>query len=523
MNGDIKRPLEKLLKGFETLPFLFVGAGLSRRYLNTQSWDGLLQEYANLAKSNEFGYQLYLEELKEHETPVGKNPKLATLIERDFNKLWLMDDRYLETRKLHKEKVQAGISPFKIDIAQNLIEKQEKIVDEYEEEIKLFKQLGNNHIAGIITTNYDTFLESCFEDYSVYIGQSELIFSVIQGIAEIYKIHGCVTKPESIVINEEDYLAYVSKNAYLAAKILTIFLEHPIIFIGYSINDPNIEEILNSIVTCLNDEQIETLKDRFIFVEWNNTGREDSIKTFQKSFPSGKRIEMTHLFIKDYASLYQLLTIVKAKYKAPVLRKLKSEIYELVLTNEPSESLKVVNIDDEKLENIEVVVGVGVLKNFAQKGYEGISVKEIYEDVVFDDKNFDPALVVEKSLPTLLKRHSNSIPIYKYIRDYEGDLPEQISKEIKTDLNSFLNRHLIQRKQTFNLEERSVREITKKYELEKALEYICILEEEEINLDELKQFLEVTFKQNPNILENKKVATNFRRVVKIFDWLKYAK
>lgn len=523
MNVDIKQQLEKLFKGFDTLPFLFVGAGLSRRYLNTQSWDGLLQEYANLAKNNEFGYQLYLEELKEHETPVGKNPKLATLIESDFNKLWLMDDSYIETRRLHKEKIQAGISPFKIDIAQNLVEKQERIVEEYEYEIELFKQLGNNHIAGIITTNYDTFLESCFEDYSVYIGQSELIFSVIQGIAEIYKIHGCVTKPESIVINEEDYLAYISKNAYLAAKILTIFLEHPIVFIGYSINDPNIEEILDSIVTCLNDEQLEKLKDRFIFIEWNNSDREDSIKTFQKSFPYGKHIEMTHVSIKDYASLYELLTNVKTKYSAPVLRKLKSEIYELVLTNEPSESLKVVNIDDEKMENIEVVVGVGVLKNFAQKGYEGISVKEIYEDVVLDDKNFDPALVVEKSLPTLLKRHSNSIPIYKYIKDYEGELPRQISKEIKTDFNSFLNRYLIQKKKTFNFEERSVKEITKKYELEKTLEYICLLEKEEIDLGELKQFLEVTFRENTNILENKKVATNFRRVVKIYDWLKYAK
>lgn len=523
MNGDIKKQLEKILAGFDTLPFLFVGAGLSRRYLNTQSWDGLLQEYANLSKNNEFGYQLYLEELKEQETPVGKNPKLATLIERDFNKLWLTDGRYIEARKLNKEKVQTGVSPFKIDIAQNLKEKQEIFVKEYEDEIRLFKQLGNNHIAGIITTNYDTFLESCFEEYSVYIGQSELIFSVIQGIAEIYKIHGCVTKPETIVINEEDYLAYVSKNAYLAAKILTIFLEHPIIFVGYSINDPNIEEILGSIVSCLNDEQLEKLKDRFIFIEWNNSDREDSIKTFQKSFQEGKHIEMTHVYIKDYMSLYELLTIVKAKYSAPVLRKLKSEIYELVLTSEPSESLKVVNIDDERMENIEVVVGVGVLKNFAQKGYEGISVKEIYEDIVFDDKNFDSALVVEKSLPTLLKRHSNSIPIYKYIQNYDGELPRQISKEIKTDFNSFLNRHLIQKKRTLNLQERTVREISEKYELEKALEYICLLEKDDINLEDLKQFLEITFKQNPDILENKKAATNFRRVVKMFDWLKYKK
>jgi SIR2-like domain len=522
MDEHIKNQLENILRKFDTLPFLFVGSGLSRRYLDTPNWEGLLQEYASIAKKSEFGYQLYLEEVKEYETPVGKNPKLATLIERDFNRLWLTDEKYELARNLHKEKIQAGISPFKLDIAQNLIKKQEKMVEDYEGEIKMFKQLGNNHIAGIITTNYDTFLESCFKDYSIYIGQNELIFSAIQGIAEIYKIHGCVTKPDTIVINEEDYLEYVNKNAYLAAKILTIFLEHPIIFIGYSINDSNIEEILNSIVACLNNEQLEKLKDRFLFVEWNNTDQEDTIKTFQKSFQSGKRIEMTYIYIKDYGALYKLLTNVKAKYKASVLRKLKSEIYELVLTNEPSEKLKVVNIDDNKLENIEVVVGVGVIKNFAEKGYEGITVQEIYEDVVFNDKNFDSTLIVEKSLPTLLKRHSNSIPIYKYIRKYEGVLSEQIAKEIKKDLNSFLNRNLIQRKQTFNLEERSVREIVEKYELEKALEYICFLNKEEMDLKELKQFLEDTFKQNPDILKDKRIATNFRRVVKIFDWLKYA-
>lgn len=525
MDENIKMQLENRLKDFDTLPFLFVGAGLSRRYLNTQSWEGLLQEYANLAKSSDFGYQIYLEELKSYTTPVGEYPKLATLIENDFNIRWLTDSRYEEVRKLHKDKVQAGVSPFKIDIAESLILKGSHINVAYEQEIQLFKQLGNNHIAGIITTNYDTFLESCFNDYNVYIGQNELIFSVIQGIAEIYKIHGCVTKPETIVINEADYLEYVNRNAYLASKILTIFLEHPIVFIGYSINDPNIEEILASIVTCLNEEQLEKLKDRFIFVEWNDTDKEDSIKTFQKSFENGKRIEMTHLFIKDYSALYESLTLVKTKYRVPILRKLKSEIYNLVLTSDPSHSMKVVNIDDDKLENIEVVVGVGVINSFAEKGYEGITVKEIYEDVVFDDKSYDPVLVVEKVLPTLLKRHSNSIPIYKYIKHYDGTLPEQIFKEIKTNFDDFLNRNLLRKRITFKLEERSVTEIAKKYELAKSLEFICLLDEDEINLEEMKKYLEEVFNLYPDILEMKKgqIATNFRRVVKIYDWLMYGK
>ena len=48
---------------------------------------------------------------------------------------------------------------------------------------------------------------------------------------------------------------------------MTIFLEYPIIFMGYSINDPNILNIIHSIVNCLNEEQLNKLHDRFIFVE----------------------------------------------------------------------------------------------------------------------------------------------------------------------------------------------------------------------------------------------------------------
>ena len=53
----------------------------------------------------------------------------------------------------------------------------------------------------MITTNYDTFFESIFDGYKTFVGQDELIFSQLQGIAEIYKIHGSVDKADTIVIN----------------------------------------------------------------------------------------------------------------------------------------------------------------------------------------------------------------------------------------------------------------------------------------------------------------------------------
>lgn len=82
---------------------------------------------------------------------------------------------------------------------------------DYQDEIGKLSEISEKNIAGAITTNYDSFLEDCLKGFTKYIGQLQLIFSAIQGIAEIYKIHGSIETPESIVINEEDYIEFEKK------------------------------------------------------------------------------------------------------------------------------------------------------------------------------------------------------------------------------------------------------------------------------------------------------------------------
>lgn len=83
------------------------------------------------------------------------------------------------------------------------------------------------------------------------------------------------------------------------------------------------------------------------------------------SFDDGKVIEMTKIKLNSFEVLYEAMLENKAKYSAPILRKLKQDIYELVLTNEPTEKMKVVGLtEDDKLEDVEVVVGVGVISEF---------------------------------------------------------------------------------------------------------------------------------------------------------------
>jgi hypothetical protein len=42
----LREQISDHLSGFRSAPFLFAGAGLSRRYLGLDSWEGLLRRFA---------------------------------------------------------------------------------------------------------------------------------------------------------------------------------------------------------------------------------------------------------------------------------------------------------------------------------------------------------------------------------------------------------------------------------------------------------------------------------------------
>lgn len=521
MNNKIKNILGK----HKTLPILFIGAGLSRRYLGLQDWEGLLRKVAQKVDNNEFAFEMYMQKARVSDMKIGLYQKIAELIGKDLIDNWYTNDEFSLTREKYKEDIINGVSPLKIEIANHIRENSKNIVNNLEDEANLLSKISERSIAGIITTNYDTLLEKVTKNYKVYIGQEELIFSQLQGVGEIYKIHGCIEKPSSIIIDEDDYEEFINKNKYLAAKILTLFLEHPIIFLGYSISDENIKNILKDIVKCLSEENLALLKSRLIFVEWDSGGQDEGISTHSLNFDDNKMIEMTKIKLNDYKILYSALLNNKAKYSAPILRNLKQDIYELVLTNEPTQKMKVVGLEDnENLDKIECVLGVGVLSEFGNKGYMGLTAEEIFLDVMFDDRKFDSNLVVAQSLPTLLAHNSNSIPIYKYVSSCNCNIPEKVDKEIKKSFDLLLSRTIISKREKMKeLVDKNIDEIIDLYGKEKALEYIAMLPKEKINIERLNKFLIEFYRDNLDIFKSgsTNTKTNFRRLIKIFDWLKY--
>ncbi|MDI5499114.1 SIR2 family protein, partial [Salmonella enterica subsp. enterica serovar Montevideo] len=122
------------------------------------------------------------------------------------------------------------------------------------------------NIGSIITTNYDQLVENIF-DFNPLIGNNILLSNPY---GSVYKIHGCVSDPNNIIITGEDYANFDNKYELIRAQLLSIFIHNPIIFIGYSISDKNIKYLLKTIFSYvdLNTELAKRIKDNFLLVEY---------------------------------------------------------------------------------------------------------------------------------------------------------------------------------------------------------------------------------------------------------------
>ena len=229
------------------------------------------------------------------------------------------------------------------------------------------------------------------------------------------------------MLTRKDYETYRSRNAYLSAKLMTIFLEHPIIFLGYSLTDPNIRMIFNDIARCLNKDQLSTLSERLIFVQRAKEGRPEGIRIIRDTFDSGV-IESTGVVLADFSKLFKAIAGLKSSYPPKILRKLKKDIYELVLSTSPKERIRVFGIDeDTEMERVEFVIGVGLTSQLSGQGYAGLEVIDLIKDLIYEETALDARQVVEFVLPKLGRQFSNNLPMFKYVaQTREDDLPPAI-------------------------------------------------------------------------------------------------
>lgn len=513
-----------VVENFNTTPFLFLGSGITRRYYSLPDWKGLLEHFAKEIVNDDFAYSQYENRASKEECRAGLLPKVAELIQVDYDDAWFKNPCMRKVSGDVLEKIKNGVSPFKAEIAE-YIAKNSNEVDTYADEILLLSELANSNLAGVITTNYDTFVETHFEGYTKYVGQKQLIFSAIQGIAEIYKIHGSIEEPDSLIINERDYMDFDKNSEYLAAKLMTIFMEYPIIFMGYSINDSNIQKIIKSIANCLDEEQLNALKNRFVFVEYQK-GKVGAEVTPYTIMIDDKPLSMTKIVVDDFKLIYKALEGKRAKLPVRILRRFKQELYNFTVTNKTTSNLKVAAIEDERVADEELVMAIGKYSDLGLKGLNGLEADEWYRSIVLSDLDVSADDLLEYVAPRLLKQNSGRLPLHKYLAEAKGTFEGFRSEAKKQTFDALIsntikkNRHCVENyasvKQVWDNEKQST---------EKATRLIAHLPEDKFDVIELEGVLNEIFAEDANILQSpaSSIRTNIRRLITIYDYLKWGK
>ena len=399
------------LKSLGISPVFFVGSGLSRRYINSPNWLGLLKESTD---GLGISFKKYQQKHTYFNSSTGKNEIRFEELAQDLESVYY---EQLPVNKLEDNKSQSYYYKKAIAeiVSQYLESNKERMLNNDE-----VKELQKTTPAAIITTNYDEMLEVIFGDeYTAHVGQTSLLTSVVDGVGDIYKIHGSVTDCNSIVITKNDYDRFFEKEIYLNSKILTLFLEYPIVFLGYSISDRNVQSILSTIFNTLPYDKLEELKSRMWFITLAEDGIEKELP-IRINLNDGEYIDNIQSFeLNDFGKFYKAINDISIK-RLPIrfLKYLKHNTYQLVASQEYNP--KLLNVNVEQLERIkdfnEGNNFVGL--SFSVEKRKSIPTKlELWEAFV-DDKEAD---YDEYSILGFKAESRTRIPFYKFIRNLKKD------------------------------------------------------------------------------------------------------
>ena len=332
---EIITDLTKILDEMMCQPILFIGSGLSRRYFGGPSWEELLSEMASICPliTKDFAYykqsyQNYIE-IGEHFADVFKE--------------WAWGDgkdNFPPELFNPNENAQAYLKYSVADYFRKTTPSSVKnIAPEWQDEIKSLTKIRPH---AIITTNYDSFLENIFTDFEPIIGQ-QILYTSFSSIGEIYKIHGCSSIPNSIVLTKRDYEEFQSKKKYLSAKLLTYFAEHPLLIIGYSAEDPNIKSILADIDEILASG--DSLIPNIYILEWASEINEEAIPPREKliNINGSKSVRIKNIVASDFRWVFDAFSAndVLNDVSPKILRALLARTYNLVRCDIPKKAIEV--------------------------------------------------------------------------------------------------------------------------------------------------------------------------------------
>ncbi|MGS0534144.1 SIR2 family protein (plasmid) [Bacillus mycoides] len=494
--------ISDFIRNFTNHPVLFVGTGLSLRYLeNSFTWDGLLLYISNKIKgSNEFYYDLKSKYEKDGEYDYTK---IAKDLELEFNEV-LKSDRNGEFKEINDQfynNMENGIkiSRFKLYISQILSDY--KIKDSQIHEISELKKVRKN-IGSVITTNYDSFIEDIFE-FEQLIGNNILLSNPY---GSVYKIHGCVKDPNKIIITDDDYKDFDNKYELIRAQLLSLFIHNPIIFLGYNIGDNNIKGILKTIFTYIdpNTQQAEKIRKNFLLVEYDEGSQNTEVTDHDIDMRGFSTIRINKIKTDNFLEIYKHLADLSLPVSAMDIRKVQNIAKEIYAGGNIQVS---VTEDVDSLKNGEKVLAIGSFRTIT---YDFQTTSELMENYfkIIDESNHQLLKLIDKHRI----QKTQHFPIYAFSK-IQPEL--ETSRVLKDNQNKKIT-NIIDNVTDFAQQHTSINGILQDDNIAQSKKNLAIvlgIINDRIQLDTVEEHLR-------NYSDKK--STDYRKILCVYDYKKYA-
>lgn len=165
---------------------------------------------------------------------------------------------------------------------------------------------------GIATTNYDLIIEKAYKPENVPVQNIVSFISDLDRVDErmkdpkslmFLKLHGCITRinsPHPLILSVDQYLTCRKGRERIYKYLYDWAYEHPIIFIGHSLQDPDLRAILLEL-----DQNVKS-KPRSFFVA-------PEIDDIQKRFWENKRVTALEGTLEDFLNTLDTRVPVAAR------------------------------------------------------------------------------------------------------------------------------------------------------------------------------------------------------------------
>jgi hypothetical protein len=147
LSRDQRRAYEsfaKHLSSFKSAPFLFVGAGFARRYVQSPLWLALLETVAG-PTGRPFGYFLTKGD--------SRNPAIASAIADELHDLWWNSPEFEDSRSAFGNQLKTREGPLKVEVSKLIATGGSQPLPRSGLAAREIRRLRASVIDGVITTN----------------------------------------------------------------------------------------------------------------------------------------------------------------------------------------------------------------------------------------------------------------------------------------------------------------------------------------------------------------------------------